>query len=52
MSEFALLRPWWLAAVPLLAALALWTWRRGPDAGGWEQIMPAPMLLAPRGSSA
>ncbi|WP_346898162.1 VWA domain-containing protein [uncultured Roseibium sp.] len=48
MTDFALLRPWWLAALPLLAALALWSWRRGPDAGGWEQVMPAPMLMAMR----
>ena len=48
MSDFALLRPWWLAALPLLAALALWSWRRGADTGGWEQVMPAPMLLAMR----
>jgi len=48
MSELTLLRPWWLAALPLLAALALWVWRRGPDTGGWQQVMPAPMLEAMR----
>ncbi|WP_269583847.1 VWA domain-containing protein [Roseibium sp. Sym1] len=48
MSDLELLRPWWLAALPLLAALALWAWRRGPDAGGWQKVMPARMLVAMR----
>jgi len=39
-----LLRPWWLLALPVIAALALWLWRRGPDAGGWQTVLPAPML--------
>lgn len=39
-----LLRPWWLLlALPLLA-LALWQWRRRPDAGGWQAVMPPRML--------
>ncbi|WJS86844.1 VWA domain-containing protein [Paracoccus sp. TOH] len=39
-----LLRPWWLAALPLLALVAAWLWRRGPEAGGWQTVLPAPML--------
>ncbi|WP_134682133.1 VWA domain-containing protein [Paracoccus ravus] len=39
-----LLRPWWLLALPLLAALALWLWRRGVDAGGWQAVLSARML--------
>jgi Ca-activated chloride channel family protein len=48
MSGLELLRPWWLAALPLLATLALWAWHRGPDAGGWQKVMPARMLRAMR----
>ncbi|MBP2150935.1 VWA domain-containing protein [Xanthobacter flavus] len=48
MSGFLLLRPWWLAALPLLAALAFWLWRRGPVAGGWGRVMPPTMLAAMR----
>ncbi|GAB4520328.1 MAG: VWA domain-containing protein [Roseibium sp.] len=48
MSELVLLRPWWLTALPVLLAIALWTWRRGPDAGGWQDVLPAPMLRAMR----
>lgn len=39
-----LLRPWWLAALPLLAALALLSWRRGPEAGGWQAVLSPAML--------
>ena len=46
MSGLILLRPWWLAALPLLALIALWLWRRGPNAGGWERVMPPAMLVA------
>lgn len=48
MSELVLLRPWWLLAVPLLVAIALWQWRRGTTAGGWERVMPPAMLEAMR----
>ncbi|MEO9773728.1 VWA domain-containing protein [Roseibium sp.] len=48
MSDLTLLRPWWLAVLPLLIVLALWTWRRGSEAGDWRQILPAPMLGAMR----
>lgn len=46
MSGFVLLRPWWLAALPLLAVLAVWLWRRGPMAGGWGRVMTPAMLAA------
>ena len=48
MSDLILLRPWWLAALPLLAFIALWQWWRGPAAGGWERVMPPAMLAAMR----
>ena len=46
MSGLVLLRPWWLVALPLLVLVAGWLWRRGPDAGGWERVMPPAMLAA------
>ncbi|SDL63121.1 VWA domain-containing protein [Paracoccus chinensis] len=39
-----LLRPGWLAALPLLALAVLLLRRRGADAGGWETVMPPTML--------
>lgn len=48
MSELVLLRPWWLLALPLLVVIALWQWRRGPAAGGWERVMPLAMFEAMR----
>lgn len=38
-----LLRPLWLLALPAVALLALAIWRRGPDAGGWQNVLPAQM---------
>lgn len=38
-----LLRPLWLLALPALALLALAIWRRGPDAGGWQAVLPPHM---------
>lgn len=38
-----LLRPLWLLALPALAVLALAIWRRGPDAGGWQAVLPVHM---------
>lgn len=38
-----LLRPWWLAALPVLGLIALFVWRRGGTAGGWENVMPPQM---------
>lgn len=40
-----LLRPYWLLALLVLAALAVLRWRRGPDAGGWETVL-SPVMLA------
>lgn len=48
MSELVLLRPWWLAALPLLALIALWRWRKGVASGGWEQVMPPAMFAVMR----
>ncbi|MGA0563794.1 VWA domain-containing protein [Ancylobacter sp. VNQ12] len=48
MSTLILLRPWWLATLPLLAVLALWLLRREPAAGGWQRVMPPAMLAAMR----
>lgn len=48
MSTLVLLRPWWLVAVPVLALIAFWLWRRGPNAGEWEQVMPPAMASAMR----
>ncbi|MDQ7774444.1 vWA domain-containing protein [Paracoccus aminovorans] len=39
-----LLRPWWLAVLPLLVLAAWLRWRRGPDAGGWQAVLAPPML--------
>ncbi|MCV2445672.1 vWA domain-containing protein [Paracoccus sp. DMF] len=39
-----LLRPWWLAVLPLLVLAAWLRWRRGPDAGGWQAVLAQPML--------
>ena len=48
MTGALLLRPWWLAGLVPLLALAWWLDRRGPSAGGGEQVMPAHMLAAMR----
>ena len=52
LDAYALLRPWWLAAVPLVALLALRAaWRAAP-LGDWNRVVdPALMaLLARRGA--
>lgn len=46
MNEIILLRPWWLAALPLVILIGLWSRHRRPQAGGWQDVMPAPMLNA------
>ncbi|TCK29010.1 Ca-activated chloride channel family protein [Ancylobacter aquaticus] len=48
MSELVLLRPLWLAVLPLLMGIALWQWWRGPASGGWERVMPPAMVGAMR----
>ncbi|MGC9447610.1 VWA domain-containing protein [Cereibacter johrii] len=45
--SWLLLRPLWLAALPPLALLALWVWRRRP-AGAWERIVAPPLLARMR----
>ena len=46
MGGLILLRPWWLLALLPVATLAFWSWRRAPDAGGWQSVMSPPMLAA------
>src|SRR5690606_26199397 len=46
MGGLILLRPWWLVALLPLLLLVLWILRRTPDAGGWQRVMPRPMLQA------
>ena len=46
MSGVILLRPGWLAVLPVLVALACWLVLRPPAAGGWERTMPPHMLAA------
>lgn len=46
MGGLILLRPWWLLTLLPVAALAFWSWRRAPDAGGWQSVMSPPMLAA------
>lgn len=46
MDGLILLRPWWLAALPALGVLVMWSLWRLPDAGGWQRVMPRDMLRA------
>lgn len=39
-----LMRPFWLLALPAIVLLALAIWRRPPDAGGWQAVLPPHML--------
>lgn len=52
MGGLILLRPWWLAALLPLALMLLWIAWRGPDAGGWQRVMPRDMLRAMQGLGA
>jgi len=45
-GEMALLRPWWLLALPLLLALALWARRQSLGLAGWEAAIDPPLLAA------
>lgn len=38
-----LLRPFWLLALPVIVLLAVAIWRRGPDAGGWQDVLTPQM---------
>ena len=54
MTDFVLVRPWWLAAVPAGLALVWWLRRRWARSGSWESIVdPAllPHLVAGAGAS-
>ncbi|MBS8227676.1 vWA domain-containing protein [Vannielia litorea] len=48
MSGLVLLRPWWLLALPVLAAFALWLWRRRARLGDWERVVRPEMMAALR----
>lgn len=39
LADFHFLRPWWLAALPLLALLAAAWWRRGAAGGAWARVV-------------
>ncbi|WP_417718704.1 VWA domain-containing protein [Salipiger sp.] len=49
LEELSLLRPLWLLALPLLAALALWLKRRRGGLGDWERVAD-PALLGAMGA--
>lgn len=44
LSDFHLLRPWWLLAIPIGVVLAILRTRRSPAASGWAGVI-APSLL-------
>lgn len=46
MGGLILMRPLWLLALLPWAWLILWSLRHSGDAGGWQQVMPRPMLRA------
>lgn len=46
MEGLILLRPWWLAALPLLALLMARAWRGPAPAGGWEAVLEPGLLSA------
>lgn len=45
-ADLALLRPWWLAALLLIAALALWRRTRAGGLGGWRKAADPALLAA------
>ena len=44
MTEFVLVRPWWLAAIPPGLALVWWLRRRWNRSGSWERIVEPALL--------
>ncbi|MBY6047202.1 vWA domain-containing protein [Vannielia litorea] len=48
MSGLVLLRPWWLLALPVVAALAVLLWRRRARLGDWERVVRPEMMAALR----
>lgn len=50
MSGLILLRPGWLALLPVLALAALWLWRRRGGLGGWERAADPELLRAMAGA--
>ncbi|SON54574.1 hypothetical protein HDIA_1033 [Hartmannibacter diazotrophicus] len=45
-ETYALLRPWWLLALPIAALVAFLAWRRGRSLGAWERAVDGPLLAA------
>ncbi|MDX1705030.1 VWA domain-containing protein [Pseudidiomarina sp.] len=41
MADFHFIRPWWLLALVLVAALTWLLWRRHGRHGGWHDVLPA-----------
>ncbi|MBY6152865.1 VWA domain-containing protein [Vannielia litorea] len=48
MTGLVLLRPWWLLALPVVAALAVLLWRRRARLGDWERVVRPEMMAALR----
>ncbi|MFY0632772.1 MAG: VWA domain-containing protein [Vannielia sp.] len=48
MGGLILLRPWWLLALPVIAALAVVLWRRRARLGDWERVVRPEMMAALR----
>ena len=44
MTEFVLMRPWWLAAIPPGLALVWWLRRRWARSGSWESVVDPALL--------
>lgn len=45
-GDVTLLRPFWLLALPGIALLALWLWRRGAGAAAWQRAARPELLAA------
>jgi len=44
LAQFALLRPWWLIAIPIVIALACLAWRRADGFGRWHEVIDPDLL--------
>ena len=45
-GDVTLLRPLWLLALPGIALLAIWLWRRGAGAAAWRRAARPELLVA------